>query len=72
VFDWPSHYRFLGEKLSDQELDIVVKDCLDPEDEDGMIPYVRKWSNFYYYHLDIIDVILISLLIIIYNVKHLL
>lgn len=31
-----------GEKLSDQELDEVVKDCLDPEDEDGMIPYVRK------------------------------
>jgi len=31
-----------GEKLSDQELDEVVKDCMDPEDEDGMIPYVRE------------------------------
>ncbi|KAL4113429.1 hypothetical protein QTP88_017049 [Uroleucon formosanum] len=30
----------LGEKLSDAELDEVVKDCMDNEDEDGMIPYV--------------------------------
>ncbi|MDK3206105.1 hypothetical protein QMQ04_29715, partial [Escherichia coli] len=30
----------LGEKLSDEELDLVVKDCMEPEDEDGMIPYV--------------------------------
>ncbi|XP_050421776.1 myosin light chain alkali isoform X1 [Adelges cooleyi] len=30
----------LGEKLSDKELDEAVKDCMDPEDEDGMIPYV--------------------------------
>lgn len=33
---------FPGEKLTDEELDEVVKDCMDPEDEDGMIPYVRK------------------------------
>lgn len=37
-----------GEKLSDAELDEVVKDCMDPEDEDGMIPYVREYSIFYY------------------------
>ncbi|KAL1132707.1 hypothetical protein AAG570_010659 [Ranatra chinensis] len=32
----------LGEKLTDAECSEVLKDCLDPEDEDGMIPYVRK------------------------------
>jgi len=35
-------FAFVGEKLSDAELDEVVKDCMDPEDEDGMIPYVRE------------------------------
>jgi len=34
---------FLGEKLTEAEVDEVTKDCLDPEDEDGMIPYVRKY-----------------------------
>ncbi|XP_003696164.1 myosin light chain alkali isoform X1 [Apis florea] len=29
----------LGEKLSDAEVDEVLKDCMDPEDEDGFIPY---------------------------------
>jgi myosin light chain 6 len=29
----------LGEKLEDHEVDIVIKDCMDPEDEDGFIPY---------------------------------
>ncbi|KAL0832093.1 hypothetical protein ABMA28_001578 [Loxostege sticticalis] len=29
----------LGEKLEDNEVDEVVKDCMDPEDDDGMIPY---------------------------------
>ncbi|XP_058813938.1 myosin light chain alkali isoform X1 [Topomyia yanbarensis] len=29
----------LGEKLSDDELDAVFKDCMDPEDDDGNIPY---------------------------------
>ncbi|KAG7191057.1 hypothetical protein KM043_007102 [Ampulex compressa] len=29
----------LGEKLSDGEVDIVLKDCMDAEDEDGFIPY---------------------------------
>ena len=42
----------LGEKLDDKEVDEVVKDCMDPEDDDGMIPYapfLRKmcdgWGN---------------------------
>lgn len=30
----------LGEKLTDEECKEVIKDCLDPEDEDGMVPYV--------------------------------
>jgi len=30
----------LGERLSDAEVDEVLKDCLDPEDDEGMIPYV--------------------------------
>ncbi|XP_078039635.1 myosin light chain alkali isoform X1 [Augochlora pura] len=29
----------LGEKLSDAEVDTVLKECMDPEDEDGFIPY---------------------------------
>lgn len=29
----------LGERLTDQECEIVLKDCMDPEDEDGFIPY---------------------------------
>ncbi|XP_059053519.1 myosin light chain 1 isoform X2 [Achroia grisella] len=29
----------LGEKLEDKEVEEVVKDCMDPEDDDGMIPY---------------------------------
>ncbi|XP_014368581.1 myosin light chain alkali isoform X1 [Papilio machaon] len=29
----------LGEKLEDNEVAEVTKDCMDPEDDDGMIPY---------------------------------
>ncbi|CAG9579715.1 unnamed protein product [Danaus chrysippus] len=29
----------LGEKLDDNEVAEVTKDCMDPEDDDGMIPY---------------------------------
>ncbi|XP_028042262.1 myosin light chain alkali isoform X1 [Bombyx mandarina] len=29
----------LGEKLDDSEVAEVTKDCMDPEDDDGMIPY---------------------------------
>ena len=31
-----------GERLSDKEVDDIVKDCADAEDEDGFIPYSRK------------------------------
>ncbi|XP_077297847.1 myosin light chain alkali isoform X1 [Arctopsyche grandis] len=29
----------LGEKLDDAQVDELVKDCMDPEDDDGFIPY---------------------------------
>lgn len=31
-----------GEKLDDNEVAEVTKDCMDPEDDDGMIPYACK------------------------------
>lgn len=35
----------IGERLSDVECDEVIKDCMDQEDDDGFIPYARKyWS----------------------------
>ncbi|XP_038221694.1 myosin light chain 1 isoform X1 [Zerene cesonia] len=41
----------LGEKLNDEEVAEITKDCMDPEDDDGMIPYasflkkmVEGWS----------------------------
>ena len=34
---------FTGERLTDAEVDEVLKDCLDPEDDEGMIPYVREY-----------------------------
>lgn len=36
----------LGEKLTDAEVEEVTKDCLDPEDEDGMVPYVPFVKRF--------------------------
>jgi hypothetical protein len=33
---------YVGERLTDQECETVLKDCMDPEDEDGFIPYTRK------------------------------
>jgi Ca2+-binding EF-hand superfamily protein len=38
----------LGEKLSDEEVDIVFKECMDPEDEDGYIlyaPFLKKMMD---------------------------
>lgn len=35
----------IGEKLEDAQVDELVKDCMDPEDDDGMIPYARKYSK---------------------------
>lgn len=42
---WFKWSRFIGERLSDPEVEEVLKDCMDPEDDDGFIPYARKyWS----------------------------
>jgi len=30
----------LGERLTDKEVDEVLADCLDPEDDEGMVPYI--------------------------------
>jgi len=32
-----------GERLTDAECEEVLKDCMDPEDDDGFIPYARKY-----------------------------
>ncbi|XP_049842772.1 myosin light chain 1 isoform X1 [Schistocerca gregaria] len=29
----------LGERLTDEECESILKECLDPEDEDGFVPY---------------------------------
>ena len=34
-----------GEKLEREEVDILIKECCDPEDDDGFIPYERKLLN---------------------------
>ncbi|XP_054004248.1 myosin light chain alkali isoform X3 [Hylaeus anthracinus] len=31
----------LGEKLAENEVEQVLRECMDPEDEDGFIPYAR-------------------------------
>lgn len=36
-----------GERLSDAECDEVIKDCMDPEDDDGFIPYARKYRSVF-------------------------
>lgn len=33
-----------GERLEEKECDQVLKDCLDPEDDEGFVPYVRKYQ----------------------------
>lgn len=35
----------IGEKLTETELATVTKDCLDPEDDEGMVQYVRKYPT---------------------------
>lgn len=39
--------KALGEKLSEDELAELFADCMDPEDEDGNIPYARKCRTFH-------------------------
>ena len=31
-----------------EEVDILIKECCDPEDDDGFIPYERKLLRFVY------------------------
>lgn len=33
----------LGERLSDPETEEVLRDCMDKEDDDGFVPYERKF-----------------------------
>lgn len=40
---WYWVLKLLGEKLEDNEVAEVTKDCMDTEDDDGMIPYARKY-----------------------------
>lgn len=35
----------LGERLSDPETEEVLRDCMDQEDDDGFIPYERKYQT---------------------------
>lgn len=43
---WPSPLSALpeGERLEKAELEPVLKECCPEEDEEGCIPYERKWS----------------------------
>ena len=40
---WWRNETVLGERLTDTEVQDFVKDCVEPEDEDGFTPYVRKY-----------------------------
>lgn len=33
-----------GENLDDEQVEALFADCMDPEDDEGMIPYSRKYS----------------------------
>lgn len=35
----------IGERLDEKEVDDIMAACCDAEDDDGMIPYKRKFSN---------------------------
>ena len=37
-----NNFPISGEKLEREEVDILIKECCDPEDDDGFIPYERK------------------------------
>lgn len=37
---------FLGERLTDPETEEVLADCMGQEDDDGYIPYERKYLFF--------------------------
>lgn len=37
-------FAFLGENLDDEQVETLFADCMDPEDDEGMIPYSRKYK----------------------------
>lgn len=36
---------FIGEAMADDEVETLFRDCMDPEDEEGMIPYAREFKS---------------------------
>lgn len=38
------HIR-VGESLDDEQVETLFADCMDPEDDEGMIPYSRKYTK---------------------------
>ncbi len=38
----PATYNVPGEKLEREEVDVLLKECCEPEDDDGFIPYESK------------------------------
>ena len=36
-----------------EEVDILIKECCDPEDDDGFIPYEREFSHILTYNIEI-------------------
>ena len=36
-----------GEKLDREDVDVLIKECCDPEDDDGFIPYERELSRYF-------------------------
>lgn len=37
-------FALLGENLDDEQVETLFADCMDPEDDEGMIPYSRKYK----------------------------
>lgn len=38
-------FFILGEALTDEQVEELFADCMDPEDDEGMIPYSRKYYD---------------------------
>lgn len=47
-YSFHKNFFISGEKLTEAEVDELLEDCVDPEDDEGMIPYVRKYLYFYW------------------------
>ena len=53
IFKLFKYFLNLGEKLEREEVDILVKECCDPEDDDGFIPYERKFLSLNFVRIKI-------------------